>query len=164
MELDMKTLIHVGTELIVLTGLAFWMNKRIALTESKMKLMEDQLVAYGEALNKQGKLLAQHDQIFSQMLGGIGGRPLSPPVGGDVPEKEQGIKEKEQGIKEKTPDRKIPVEKKPKKKKKDLTPEEIDRIIQLEMEKEKMAANGEIVIETRDLEKSKSLKHKKKEK
>lgn len=156
MELDMKTLIHVGTELIVLTGLAFWMNKRIALTESKMKLMEEQLAAYGEALNKQGKLLAQHDQIFSQMLGGIGKRPLPSP--GDIPQTPTPPPGNEE-----IPVKETPVEKKTKKKK-DLNPEDIDRIIKLEMEKEKMEANGEIVIETLDLEKPKSLKHKKKEK
>ncbi len=52
MNLDTQTLIHVGTELVVVGGIAFWLNKRIG-ADAKYDDLLKRLSAYEEIIEKQ---------------------------------------------------------------------------------------------------------------
>ncbi|HMP29309.1 MAG TPA: hypothetical protein PKD85_06900 [Saprospiraceae bacterium] len=141
--------------------------------EMVIALAEEQSKKYEVILNKQGQMLAQHEQIFRQMFGG---KPLpSPPKDNfETPSKESDKESDKDSDKDTEEDMKqdkspVPVKDKSKKlkKKKDVSPEDIDKIIQAELEKERLGNDGEIIIETKEITKdeddSKSLKNKKKE-
>jgi hypothetical protein len=84
---DMKMLIHVGVELVVMAGLAFWMNKRIGVVESGVQGCMSQMKKYEEILAQQSNVLSKHDAILRQIFGGgpppPDPRALSPPPGPD---------------------------------------------------------------------------------
>jgi hypothetical protein len=88
MNLDTKTLIHVGTELVVVGGLAFWMNKKIGLVESKMDALLQQLAVYEDAIQKQQKMINTHEAAFRQIFGGHKPQGLPSPPEQDQPSNE----------------------------------------------------------------------------
>lgn len=81
MNLDTQTLIHVGTELVVVGGIAFWLNKRIGAVDAKYDELVRRLAAYEEIIEKQNQMLARHEATFQRMFGG-GPPPNLPPASG----------------------------------------------------------------------------------
>ena len=70
MNLDTQTLIHVGTELVVVGGIAFWLNKRIGAVDAKYDDILKRLVAYEEIIEKQNQMIARHEAAFQRLFGG----------------------------------------------------------------------------------------------
>ena len=70
MNLDTQTLIHVGTELVIVGGIAFWLNKRIGAVDAKYEDLLKRLVAYEEIIEKQNQMIARHEAAFQRLFGG----------------------------------------------------------------------------------------------
>ena len=75
--LDTKTLVHVGVELVVVGGLAFWFQRKTSLQQQEINNLRDELSKVKEVLNSQGKMLAQYDQILGQLMGRRGPQEFS---------------------------------------------------------------------------------------
>lgn len=69
MNLDMQTLIHVGTELVIIGGISFWLNRRIGAIDSKCEDLLKKIAAYEDIISQQQALLQRHEQIFQRILG-----------------------------------------------------------------------------------------------
>lgn len=69
MNLDMQTLIHVGTELVIIGGISFWLNRRIGAVDSKCEDLLKKIAAYEDIISQQHVLLQRHEDIFQRMLG-----------------------------------------------------------------------------------------------
>lgn len=185
MELDMKTLVHVGTELLIITGLGMWMNNRIRAIEAGFSVMDKNIKELQEMINKQNQIIMAHDQFLKHLAGvtpqGMGSGPKggNPPPGpiqpnsrtGSHPVDAKGDTQEENPDSESEKDSRSPqVGKKNRKKDrlkkdiKELTQEDIDRIIQDELRNE-LNQKEEIEVETNThVERDRSFKHKKKDK
>ena len=169
MELDMKTIAHVGGELLVVGGLVIWVNKNVGELKTKVQTLEETVEVQKKHINDMTEHVKKlTEMVFRQqqaMESIIGGSPLPPPVPPRPKIEDDNTEEEPVNInpKDKTKDR-IP---KPKEKqRREMRPEDLDRIIKEELEKElsSMKGNEEIVIDTRLQEPKKTLKHKKKDK
>jgi hypothetical protein len=74
LSIDTKTLIHIATELVVVVGISFWLNRKINNLETILLERDQKILQLVDVLEKQSKLLMYHDSIFSKM--GFG-RPKS---------------------------------------------------------------------------------------
>ncbi len=86
MNLDTQTLIHVGTELVVVGGIAFWLNKRIGAVDAKYDDLLKRLSAYEEIIEKQNQMIARHEATFQRMFGPPNPPPTPPGAQGQGPE------------------------------------------------------------------------------
>lgn len=66
---NMQTLIHVGIELVVVGGLAFWANRRIVGVENSVADLAKRIVALEGVIEKQQQFMMQQDALIRQMLG-----------------------------------------------------------------------------------------------
>lgn len=69
-SVDTKTLVHVGVELVVVGGLTFWFQRKTALQQEEIDRLKEHLAKAEEVINRQGELLAKHDHIIGQLIGG----------------------------------------------------------------------------------------------
>ena len=69
-NLDTKTLVHVGVELVIIGGLTFWFQRKTSLQQEEINNLREELNKTKEIINRQGALLAQHERILSQFTGG----------------------------------------------------------------------------------------------
>jgi hypothetical protein len=77
MNLDSQTLVHVGTELVLIFGITFWLNRRISTLEAQNTALEQKLAAYEKILEAHDKLLKVHHEQLG-MIFGRGGPPPKP--------------------------------------------------------------------------------------
>lgn len=66
---NMQTLIHVGVELVVVGGLAFWANRRIVGVENSVADLAKRIIALEGVIEKQQQFMLQQDALLRQMLG-----------------------------------------------------------------------------------------------
>lgn len=76
-----QTLVHVGVELVVIGGLTFWFQRKTSLLQGEIDELREKVAGYENVIQNQGQLLAKHDQLLRQILGGGG----IPPIGGPAP-------------------------------------------------------------------------------
>lgn len=73
-NIDTSTLIHVGVELVVVGGLAFWVHRKTSDLQDQVSGLTEKVNKYEEILKRQGELLAQHEnalrQVFAVLNGG----------------------------------------------------------------------------------------------
>lgn len=74
MNLDTTTLVHVGTELVLLTGLAFWLHRKIALVEAQNIALEQKIKALEN-------IVMGHDAFLRQLVSPPSTKNLPPPRG-----------------------------------------------------------------------------------
>ena len=68
-SINTQTLVHTGIELVVIGGLTFWFNRKLALCQNEINELQDKVTKYEELFNQQGTVIAHHDQILRQLLG-----------------------------------------------------------------------------------------------
>ena len=68
-NLDTKTLIHVGTELLLIGGLGFWMKGKIGAAEARIEELEKKLAAYEQIFTGLQGALLKHENMLRQMNG-----------------------------------------------------------------------------------------------
>jgi hypothetical protein len=90
LSIDTKTLIHIATELVVVVGISFWLNRKINNLETILLERDQKILQLIDVLEKQSKLLMYHDSIFSKM--GFG-RPKPIPQGDDSQNEDPNPKE-----------------------------------------------------------------------
>lgn len=143
-DMDTKTMIHIGTEILLIGGLGFWMKKRADTLDAQVEELTKKLAAYEDIIAQQQQLLARHDAMLRQIFGipntGTKESPVparSPvkepvpidPVGGSPgPVPKEGKKlEKVSPSKNPGP---VPAAKE---EERDLSPEELDKILEAEL-------------------------------
>lgn len=67
-KVDTATLIHIGVELIVVAGLAFWVHKKTNNLQDQITALNEKINSYEEHLKRQGELLAQHENVLRQLF------------------------------------------------------------------------------------------------
>ena len=77
--IDTRFLIHVGTELIVIGGLTFWLNRKINGVSEQVTILQNKLTKYEEIIERQNQLLMRHEQAIRAIFGEP---PLPRPQGG----------------------------------------------------------------------------------
>lgn len=70
MNLDTTTLVHVGTELVVLGAYTYWIQKKCAGLEARITELETQCRGYEDLLMNQTNVLKLHHQLLQQLTGG----------------------------------------------------------------------------------------------
>ncbi len=86
--IDTKTMIHIGTELLLIGGLGFWMKKRVDASDAKIEELEKKLSAYEDIISQQQNLLTRHEEMLRKVFGMP---PLQQqPQGGAPPQGPQG--------------------------------------------------------------------------
>lgn len=161
-NLDTKTLVHVGTELLLIGGLGFWMKKRIDTADAKVEEMEKKLVAFEEIINQQQAILAKHDAGLRQLFGMPPGPPPNPsPPGPEAERNPKGAakaapKESAKPAAKAAPKESAPKQKQPLSPTKepeaqvsvieedDLSPEELDKILEKELKETTQRSSIEI--------------------
>lgn len=168
--MDMKTLIHVGIELVVMAGMAFWMNKKIGAVEAGQVALVAQMKKYEEIIAQQNSVISRHDAMLRQIFTG-GPPPVQDPrsvmqmplsTGGDsrsVPD--------QKAVPLQQNNSPVPVSvsgNSQKKGVKEVTADDLDKILQEELRKERLKTKEkkeEIEVDTKVHRKR--LKGKKKE-
>lgn len=64
-----QTLVHVGTELVVIGGVTFWLNKKISSLEERVKELETKNAEYEKILSNHGQILARHNELLMRITG-----------------------------------------------------------------------------------------------
>lgn len=127
--MDTQTLIHVGTELVVIGGLTFWLNKRISSLETIIGSLEHKLSSYENIIQQQNQLINKHEQIFRELFGQKFNKPNvpdQPPIKLDQNVTQQ-IPKTEQT---KPPGKNIESQHN----QNDITPEELDKFLKRELQ------------------------------
>ena len=73
MSLSTINLIHLGTELVLIGGMAFWFNRRISAMEVeiiKTQGLKAKIDELEQQLARQRELLIRHDEILTKIIGG----------------------------------------------------------------------------------------------
>ena len=71
-NLDTKTLVHVGVELVVIGGLSFWFQRKCTLQQEEINGLKEEIANMKEIINRQGTMLANHERILNQLINGGG--------------------------------------------------------------------------------------------
>lgn len=74
-SIDMKTLIHVGVEVLVVGTITFWFQRKAASQQAEIEELRDRIGKFEETIEAQGKMLAEHRNIFQSILGHGRGAP-----------------------------------------------------------------------------------------
>lgn len=69
-SVNTQTLIHVGTELVVLSGMTFWFQRKTSKLNSDIEDLKKRLEDCEKIISQQNQLIGHHEQILSRMLGG----------------------------------------------------------------------------------------------
>ena len=145
-DMDTKTMIHIGTEILLIGGLGFWMKKRADTLDAQVEDLTKKLAAYEEIITQQQQLLSRHEAMLRQIFGipnapapGAKETPAPPAVRSPVPETTQSpvkspvrpvaVDSKEGRKLEKSKN----VEPPTKEEERDLSPEELDKILEAEL-------------------------------
>lgn len=82
MNANTQLMVHVGAELVIIGGVTFWMNKKIAEANEKVNLLVDELAQMKETVNKQSQIIASHQNFMHQLINGGAPppAPITPPM------------------------------------------------------------------------------------
>lgn len=84
MNANTQLMVHVGAELVIIGGVTFWMNKKIADANEKVNLLTEEMAKMKETISKQSQVIASHQNFIHQLVnGGVApppSMPASPPV------------------------------------------------------------------------------------
>lgn len=64
----MKTLIHIGVELIVIGGITFWLNRNINAADLRITELQKQVTALEETVKKQSEIILKHEELLNQII------------------------------------------------------------------------------------------------
>lgn len=78
MNANTQLMVHVGAELVIIGGVTFWMNKKIAEANEKVNLLVDELAQMKETVNKQSQIIASHQNFMHQLINGGAAPPPAP--------------------------------------------------------------------------------------
>ena len=67
---NMQTLVHVGAELVIAAGMAFWIQRKTSILSAEVARLQKQVDDYENIFKNQQQLLDRHDQILRHLLGG----------------------------------------------------------------------------------------------
>lgn len=67
-NIDTSTLIHVGVELVVVGGLAFWVHRKTSNLQDKLTELNEKVNRYEDILKRQGELIAAHENALRQIF------------------------------------------------------------------------------------------------
>lgn len=76
-SLDTKTLVHVGVEVVVIGGVAFWLNGKISTVQKELAEALGRIQRMEEIINQQNQVITRHEMILRQIMGGR--PPPTPP-------------------------------------------------------------------------------------
>ena len=74
-KIGTATLIHAGLEVVIISGVTFYLNRRISSLQERIDIMQDTISKYEAVLTQQSELLNQHENILRRM---IGAPPMKP--------------------------------------------------------------------------------------
>lgn len=153
--MDTKTMVHIASEILLIGGLGFWMKKRVDTLDAQVDEMSKKLTVYENIIQQQQQLLAKHEAVLQQisslppvqtMLRQMYATPQLPLTENKQPtilqqpdpqkavpqpprlEKESLVKPSEQGRQAPPPP--------PAATEKDISPEELDKILQEELSRQ----------------------------
>ena len=78
MDIQKQAMIHAGVEVVVISGVVFWFQRKTTLLQTEIDGLRQTLSQYEDVLKKQGDIIAQHDHLLRQILGG-GQPPINNP-------------------------------------------------------------------------------------
>jgi hypothetical protein len=159
-DMDSKTMIHIGTEILLIGGLGFWMKKRVDTLDSQVEELSKKLAAYENIITQQQQLLARHDSLLRQAFGVPDQKYLSGPER-DVKNNPSNVSKNPETLATApllvaTP-KSLPKEapESSKQEEMDITPDELDKILQAEL-----SQPSDIEIETLESVEKQPLKRK----
>jgi hypothetical protein len=62
--MDMKTLIHVGVEVVVIGGITFHFQRKISKLEGELQLMRDENLKMREEMKMLARVISAHDEFL----------------------------------------------------------------------------------------------------
>jgi hypothetical protein len=71
--MDMKTLIHVGVEVVVIGGITFHFQRKISKLEGELQLLRDENIKMREEMKMFARIISAHDEFLR------GAVPRQPP-------------------------------------------------------------------------------------
>ena len=77
-NIDTSTLVHLGVEIVVVGGLAFWVHRKTKDLQDQITSLTESVNKYEDILKRQGELLAQHENALRQVFAAMNGK--SPPM------------------------------------------------------------------------------------
>lgn len=146
--MDTKTMIHIGTELLLIGGLGFWMKKRVDTLDAKVDDLEKKISAYEEIISQQQSILARHEEMLRKVFGMPplqlqGAPPQGQPQSGVPPQEQPPQNPPQSSTSKTTPAAKAspksasksspPPEKKEEVPEEDISPEDLDKILNDEL-------------------------------
>lgn len=66
---DTKMMVHIGTELLLIGGLGFWMKKRVDTLDLQVEELNKKLSVYENIISQQQQMLASHESVLRQAFG-----------------------------------------------------------------------------------------------
>lgn len=69
-NIDTQTLIHAGTELVVISGITFWLNKKITSNEDEIKILKEKISKLEEIIARQNQMLISHENVLTAITSG----------------------------------------------------------------------------------------------
>src|SRR5207253_6571164 len=70
-SMDMTTIIHIGVELLVAAGLAFWIHSKTSKQQEQITALEQKVTEYEKILKNQGEVLTAHENFLRQLYGNM---------------------------------------------------------------------------------------------
>lgn len=78
MNVDLQTLIHIGTELVIFAGFFFWSKGRFAKTDDAVKTLVEKIEQLEQIIGQQNALLQRHEAMFARLFGEAPPPPRAP--------------------------------------------------------------------------------------
>ena len=78
MNLPIKEIAHIGLEIIIITGVTFWLHRKSSKLEERVKILEDHIQQLESTLGQAIQML-QHQSSLLSNLGVLGGSGNSEP-------------------------------------------------------------------------------------
>lgn len=78
MNVDLQTLIHIGTELVIFAGFFFWSKGRFAKTDDAVKTLVEKIEQLEQIIGQQNALLQRHEAMFARIFGEAPPPPRAP--------------------------------------------------------------------------------------
>lgn len=66
---DTKMMVHIGTELLLIGGLGFWMKKRVDTLDLQVEELNKKISVYEKIISQQQQILASHESVLRQAFG-----------------------------------------------------------------------------------------------
>ncbi len=63
--MDTRLLVHIGIELVVVSGISFWLNRKINTTDARVEALEERMLKYENLLSR---LLPSHEMVLAEVF------------------------------------------------------------------------------------------------